>query len=321
MFPQMPKLSIIIPVYNVSSYLDECLESLSAQTFRDFEALCVDDGSTDGCDTILQKFAARDPRFKVFTQENKGVSAARNLALDNAAGEWIGFLDADDAVEPDWFERMMRHAVDGIDIVHAHSSYCLGKTKQLRDGNSRTFLMDGWSWLNLVRREALKSIRFNTGMRIKEDGIFFAELAMKTDRIAWVNEKGYNYRPREGSALNRYVRDEDCKAFYEALKTLNLSRGDFAQAAGFDLILWVKGRNWNEKYDSSKCPILEFWRREMRDGRFMFSDVRRWWRPGLRSWIKTGNLSLLKRTVDLRTEIDRSLFMRAVYRVARLWGR
>ena len=92
----MIKFSIIIPVYNVAPYLRECLDSVLAQTFTDWEAICVDDGSTDGSGAILDEYAAKDSRFKVIHQQNAGVSAARNAALDAMKGEWVGFLDADD---------------------------------------------------------------------------------------------------------------------------------------------------------------------------------------------------------------------------------
>ena len=91
-----PKFSIIIPVYNVAPYLRECLDSVLAQTFTDWEAICVDDGSTDGSGAILDEYAAKDSRFRVTHQANAGVSAARNAALDVADGEWVMFLDADD---------------------------------------------------------------------------------------------------------------------------------------------------------------------------------------------------------------------------------
>ena len=95
-----PFFSIIIPVYNVAPYLRECLDSVLAQTFTDWEAICVDDGSTDGSGAILDEYAAKDKRFNVIHQTNAGVGAARNAALDAAQGEYVWFVDGDDAAHP-----------------------------------------------------------------------------------------------------------------------------------------------------------------------------------------------------------------------------
>lgn len=93
--------SIIIPVYNVEKYLRECLESVLCQTYRDWEAICINDGSTDGSATILEEYAAKDSRFKVISQPNGGLSAARNTGLEAASGDYVLFLDSDDYLEKD----------------------------------------------------------------------------------------------------------------------------------------------------------------------------------------------------------------------------
>ena len=94
----MPFFSIIIPVYNVAPYLRECLDSVIAQTFTDWEAICVDDGSTDGSGAILDEYAAKDKRFRVIHQKNAGVSVARNAAIELMHGDWFLFVDADDVI-------------------------------------------------------------------------------------------------------------------------------------------------------------------------------------------------------------------------------
>ena len=94
------RFSIIIPVYNVESYLRQCLDSVLAQTFGDWEAICVNDGSTDGSAAILEEYATKNERFKVITQANGGLSAARNAGIKDAQGEYVLFLDSDDWLEP-----------------------------------------------------------------------------------------------------------------------------------------------------------------------------------------------------------------------------
>lgn len=93
-----PKISCIVPVYNVEKYLRRCVDSILAQTFTDFELILVDDGSPDGCPAICDEYAEKDSRVRVIHQENKGVSAARNAGLDMARGEYVCFVDGDDEV-------------------------------------------------------------------------------------------------------------------------------------------------------------------------------------------------------------------------------
>ncbi|BDE81575.1 glycosyltransferase family 2 protein [Porphyromonas somerae] len=100
----MPKISVIIPVYNVEKYLRRCLDSVLAQTFTDWEAVCVNDGSPDNSQSILEEYASRDSRFKIVVKENGGLSDARNVGMQNAQGEYINYLDSDDLIHPQTFE-------------------------------------------------------------------------------------------------------------------------------------------------------------------------------------------------------------------------
>lgn len=110
-------ISVIIPVYNMEKYLGRCLDSVLASGFRDFEVLLVDDGSTDGCGAIGEAYAQRDGRVKCIRQENQGVSAARNRGLQEAAGEWVVFVDADDYVAPDFLAAVAREDYAGYDLL------------------------------------------------------------------------------------------------------------------------------------------------------------------------------------------------------------
>ena len=300
----MPKLSIIIPIYNVAPYLNECIDSLMSQTFADFEALFVNDGSTDGSLGILESYAEKDSRIRIFSQPNRGVSAARNLALDNARGEWIAFLDGDDTIDSQWFEKVMRYERDDVDIIHVDAGYCFNARRPADSCDYRTFLRDGWSCLNFVRKNVIGDLRYKERMRFKEDVVFFTALALKTSRIAVAGEKGYNYRKREGSAISVNITDEDCVRFFKEIMRLELPRDDFGRAVGYDLILWVKGRDWHNGYNAHSCPILSFWREGIESGRLKSSDVRWWWRPGLRRWLKTGDLSSLKKMLDFRIKAE-----------------
>ena len=111
-------ISIIVPVYNTEKYLRRCIDSVLAQTYQDFELLLIDDGSKDSSGAICDEYAAQDARVRVFHKENGGVSSARNVGLDNARGEWITFVDADDWIESDMLELLLRKGEEtGADIV------------------------------------------------------------------------------------------------------------------------------------------------------------------------------------------------------------
>ena len=118
------KVSIIVPVYNVEKYLRECLDSLVCQTLQEIEIICVDDGSCDNSSNILSDYAQKDSRIIVHRQENQGLAAARNSGLKLAKGEYIGFLDSDDYVDNDFFEKLYKEALsNNADIARASYKY------------------------------------------------------------------------------------------------------------------------------------------------------------------------------------------------------
>ena len=102
----MPKVSIIVPIYNVEKFLSRCLESLINQTLKDIEIICINDGSTDNSHNILKRYAQKDNRIIILKQNNKGVAAARNLGLKNAQSDYIGFIDSDDWIDLNYFEKL-----------------------------------------------------------------------------------------------------------------------------------------------------------------------------------------------------------------------
>ena len=215
----MPFFSIIIPVYNVAPYLRECLDSVLAQTFTDWEAICVDDGSTDGSGAILDEYAAKDSRFRVFHQPNAGVSAARNKALDAARGAWIGFLDADDVLSKDWLEtvstgidgsedwiRTKCTGWDGRDSFYEFNELKCERNEfwDCRDG----VLSVGWHlisrcgfpFVNYYRRDIIGNVRFPPGIRFREDALFCYEAALKVRKLRILPTAGYFRREHDGSA-------------------------------------------------------------------------------------------------------------------------
>ena len=106
----MPQISVIVPVYNVAADLPRCLDSILAQSYPHVEIIAVDDGSTDESGAILDAFANRYPSIRVIHKENGGVTSARLRGIEEATGEWIGFVDGDDMIEPDMYQRLLDNA-------------------------------------------------------------------------------------------------------------------------------------------------------------------------------------------------------------------
>jgi len=127
----MARISVVVPIYDVEPYLAECLESVAAQTLADLEVIMVDDGSTDGSARIAGEFAERDPRFRLLTQPNRGLGAARNAGADAASGELLAFVDSDDVLVPDAYERLAR-ALD-----RTGSDFATGNVHRLENGGTR----------------------------------------------------------------------------------------------------------------------------------------------------------------------------------------
>ena len=125
----MPKVSIIVPVYNVENYIAECLNSLINQTLKDIEIICVDDCGQDNSMKIVEDFAKKDKRIKIVAhKENQGLGEARNTGIKNATSEYIGFLDSDDFVDLDYYKTLYNTAIkDDFDIVSSNVIYCYSK--------------------------------------------------------------------------------------------------------------------------------------------------------------------------------------------------
>lgn len=199
----MPKFSIIIPVYNVAPYLHECLDSVLAQTFTDWEAICVDDGSTDESGAVLDQFAAKDSRIRVFRQRNSGAGAARNCGLENASGDWIGFVDSDDVVDKDWLSRC-REATTGVtfydSIVWGYQSF--KDTRDINLGSDSSVSVGNKDlWRNMFRKEVVEGIRF-ANFVLGEDILFVKMCQDKAQSTYDLEKKLYGYRLRTGSLLH-----------------------------------------------------------------------------------------------------------------------
>ena len=212
------KLSIIIPVYNVADWLPDTLDSVLAQTFRDFELILVDDGATDGSGEICDSYAARDARVRVIHQKNAGVSAARNTGVAAARGEYIGFTDSDDIIEKDMYAVMMslaeKHNADVVQCQHDRANTLNAMDRQedvlLMTGEAfvrRIFKKTGRNYTNQVslctkvfRKTLFEGVFFPNG-QVYEDEQETYKLCLKAVRLVETQDILYHYIKRENSII------------------------------------------------------------------------------------------------------------------------
>lgn len=201
----MAKVSVIVPVYNVERYLSRCLDSVLAQTERDIEAICVDDGSTDGSPAILAEYAAKDSRVRVITQANKGLSGARNSGLEVFTGDYVMFVDSDDWVPPYAAEVFLKAARESGASVVVSRAYAVdtlpgAAAPDCRWTAERPALkrlvgrrkMQSSAWNKFYRADVVKSRRFIEGIYF-EDWPFVTELFGDIDFFALVRAPLYVY--------------------------------------------------------------------------------------------------------------------------------
>lgn len=219
----MPKLSIVVPIYNVEPYLRRCIDSILAQTYTDFEAILIDDGSPDRCGEIIDEYAQKDSRIVPIHQENRGVSAARNAGLRAARGEYIGFVDPDDWIEANMYELLIGQMEAGkSDIVSCawRNNYSTGEESMHpvrlssqsmdREGYVRHLFdmpptLAGAVWNKLFKKELI-AIGFDEETKICEDNLFVAQYCVNITRAAHMDEPLYHIFNR-GDSATRIVPD------------------------------------------------------------------------------------------------------------------
>ena len=220
-----PTISVIVPIYKVEKYLARCVDSLLAQTWRDIEIILVDDGSPDNSGAICDEFAKKDPRVKVIHKENGGLSSARNSGLSAASGDYIGFVDSDDYVLPQMYEKLYLSLTENnADISICNYSYVSEengeiipmvspvKTEVLSREEAYSYLdvaMDGYSyyvtaWNKLYKKELFEGCLFAEG-KLHEDEFFVHHVFAKCNKISVIDDKLYMYMQRNGSITNTNI--------------------------------------------------------------------------------------------------------------------
>lgn len=229
----MPELSIILPVYNVQNWIGYCLDSIAEQSFTDWEAILVDDGSKDLSGVICDSYSRRDPRFRVIHQQNAGVSAARNTGIDAANGALISFIDPDDFISADYFRLLIGSLHDaGADIAQAFIREILesGEEGQLKIFNdiekyrkgplfimpNNAAVMDALclnlfscvSWSRVFTRDLWENARFPIGIDLGEDMMTVPPVIARAKSAVYVPDAVYSWRQRRKSLLHGTVTEE-----------------------------------------------------------------------------------------------------------------
>ncbi|MCQ2485013.1 MAG: glycosyltransferase [Clostridia bacterium] len=200
-----PKISIIVPAFNEEKYISRCLDSILTQTFSDFEVICIDDGSTDNTFKILTEYSEKDSRIIPLKNSGKGVSSARNFGIENSHGEYIGFVDSDDFIQPQMYEFLYKAlsenngdmAICGCkrtgvqnNIFFEYNYKEYSATELINEYKIDSFLC---IWTKLIKKEILKNkIRFEN-FRIGEDSLFCSNLWINSSKVLFVDLPLYNY--------------------------------------------------------------------------------------------------------------------------------
>ena len=293
----MPKISVIVPVYNVENYLRQCLDSIIAQTFSDIEIICVNDGSEDSSRAILETYSQKDNRIKIIDKENGGLSSARNAGMKIAEGEFISFIDSDDWVNSEMLEKLYKNimalntdisicAVNLYDETlkkndSANPYFSLGYFDETFDNRAfsyedvKPFLTDVcvMAWNKLYRKSFLDRVdaKFPDGL-IFEDGPFFFSIFFKTQKVSVVRDRLYNYRiNREGSIVQK-----GGKKFLDIIDAVELMFNSIKDLPFFDEI---KNEFYIKKADDIiyRYELIGFWEKrefskKLRTKKFLFDD-------------------------------------------------
>lgn len=285
------KISIIVPVYNIESYITKCAESLVDQTYSNIEILLIDDGSTDDSGVICDSLHEIYPdKIKVVHSENKGLSAARNLGINNSTGDLIGFVDGDDWVEPEMFETLLRLMSEnnaqlsvcglkydyneGLDPVDKSSDYHTCDQSELfyRLINDRNFL--GYACNKLFNKELLNDLSFDEQLFSSEDIDFCARYATKCNTVAYSDSQLYHYRQRLGSMTGEFAYSFRKLSVIKAYERLIPIYEQYCPKLTFQINRFLLKQNLNIL---GRIKISRLKDEEVKN--LVKSNIKKWWNP------------------------------------------
>ncbi len=225
----MVKYSIILPIYKVENYLEECVNSVLAQRIKDYELILVDDGSPDNCPKMCDEFAKKDSKIKVVHKKNGGLSDARNAGIKVAKGEYILFIDPDDYVEKNYLEVIDKNVGDTDLLIFGHyilyknkKAKACGENEYLDRDKALDYLMSdnkycGFAWNKVYKKEIFDKyhLLYDANITMCEDMLFSYEYMKHVNSIKVIDDALINYRQRKSSFLSKKVKDINPKSFFE----------------------------------------------------------------------------------------------------------
>lgn len=282
-----PKISVIVPVYKTEGLLDRCVESIVGQTYKNLEIILVDDGSPDNCPAMCDEWAEKDSRIRVIHKENVGVSSARNAALDIATGDYIGFVDSDDWIEPEMYSSLIQKISESGKNIALCSYYaveisgeryecrCVVDKEVLDKDDYFRFIVlggdGGYIWNRLYDADILKEVRFDEDIWYSEDLLFNFKTAQKSNGAAILDKIEYNYvqkRIKEQAWVMNDHSFDSMTAFEIMLSYKDIPEDVYDcclrgyAAAAFTLLSGVlTNEKYFYKYDDIRSAILNFKKR------------------------------------------------------------
>lgn len=272
------KISIIVPVYNVEAYLDRCIKSILSQTYKNIELLLIDDGSSDESGKICDRYSELDPRCKTYHKINSGVSATRNLGIRNATGDWIGFVDSDDWIDPETYELAIKTAIEKqVDIVQWQISTFTDSGLERTETNIESTYFDlnnNTSYCRpnsvtlLIKKSLLiaNNIMYPENAHLSEDRLFAFECYLSTKKCFHIGKCLYHYYMRSNSASHSITLD----MIKEEICVINRIE-EIAKERKKDLLSteWL----YNQKKDVKIHLILSLSKPDFKLGREIYPEI------------------------------------------------
>ena len=280
----MAQVSIIVPVYQVEKYLRQCIDSILAQTFRDFELILVDDGSKDQSGTICDEYAGIDGRVRVIHKENGGLSDARNTGLERAVGKYFMFVDSDDYIAP----TMVEHLYNSIQSERADIAICnfchVFDKKEKKDfstdikaevlrgkeifyyrKNDRSYGFWTVAWNKLYKRETFRNVRFRFG-KYHEDEFWANDIYQMDIRVVTIPECLYYYRQRDNSIMRKesIARNLDILEALRERILIYLEKQEYTDQAYRVLIYSLEYLDKSKRLVTNKIEAIQFYQAEKR---------------------------------------------------------